>query len=67
MSKIEPRDNFLIPILPGATPYGVTIGSRDEVLHDLFAEAVVRYRSRIAVRLADLDPEISRHAFLTYG
>jgi len=67
MSKIEHRDAFLIPILPSATPYGVTVASRGEVLHDLFAEAVERDRSSVAVRLADLDPGISDRTFLTYG
>jgi non-ribosomal peptide synthetase-like protein len=66
MFELEHKSCFPAAILSGPTPYGVTIGNRNEVLTDLFVAAVERYGPRVAIRLADLDPELSRHAFLTY-
>jgi non-ribosomal peptide synthetase-like protein len=53
--------------LPGPTPYEPTTGRRGEILPDLFARAVRRHRSRIAVRLADQDGGDPHGACLTYG
>lgn len=54
-------------ILPAAEPYPGTPYARDELLHELFAETAGRFPERIAVRLAEPNPESARRTSLTYA
>ena len=66
MFKLEREESPFAPIAPGATPFAVSVGRRGELLHDLFVETARRHPDNVAIRMADLDPEVSRRAFLTY-
>jgi non-ribosomal peptide synthetase-like protein len=66
MIRIEREESPFAPIPPSVTPFALSIGRHDEVLHDLFVEVARRYPDNIAIRLADVDPGGSRKAFLTY-
>jgi len=66
MFELEQEENLFAPIPPGVVPFPVSAGRPDEVLTDLFAETVRRYPGNVAIRMADVDPELSQRTFLTY-
>lgn len=55
------------PIAPSPPLYGGEPFERDELLYEIFAETAARHPERIAVRLADPDPEVARRTYLTYA
>jgi non-ribosomal peptide synthetase-like protein len=54
-------------ILPSQEPYPGAPYQRDELLHELFAETAGRFPERIAVRLAEPNPESPRRNSWTYS
>ena len=66
MFELEQEENHFAPIFPGNVPFTVSAGQKNEVLNDLFAETVSHYPDNVAIRMADVDAQISRRTFLTY-
>ena len=54
------------PIAPAPEPYPAAPYQRGELLHELFRQSAQRWPTKIAVRLAEPDPETSRRSELTY-
>jgi non-ribosomal peptide synthetase-like protein len=62
------RPSRTIPPIPApAGPYPGDAFIRDEMLYEVFAETAARYPDRIAVRLAEDNPETARRRQLTYA
>ncbi len=54
------------PIAPASEPYPAPPYTRDELLHELFRATAGRFPDKIAIRLAEPDPELVRKSELTY-
>ena len=55
------------PIACSSGPVDTRPYLRDELLHEVFAETAARHGERIAVRLAEADPDSTRRTELTYA
>ena len=55
------------PIAPAAPPYATGPYVRDELLHEVFAATARAHPERIAVRLAEPDPDSTRRSQLSYA
>ena len=67
MSLIPPSSDLLsdmIPIEPALFPEPPY--ERDELLHEIFSQTAAKFPDCVAIRLGEVDPEISRRDFLTY-
>ncbi len=54
------------PIAPAPEPYPAAPYQRGELLHELFRRSAERYPTKVAVRLAEPDPETARRSELCY-
>ncbi len=63
----QPASSAFPPITPAPAPYADEPYARDELLHEVFAATAARHGGRIAVRLAEPDPEAARRTELTYA
>jgi hypothetical protein len=52
-------------VAPAAPPYDTRPYARDEMLHEVFAATAAIHPDRLAVRLAEPDPDSSRRSELT--
>ncbi len=59
--------NLIPSIAPAPAPYADAPYARDELLHEVFAATAARHAERLAVRLAEPDPDMARRSELTYA
>lgn len=66
MIRLEREDSPFAPISANTPPFPLSIGRSDEVLHDIFSDAVKRHPENIAISMADTGEGRSTIASLTY-